>query len=57
MQITYKNFKVKNINDKVLKTVTCKLQKVLNKSVKRIKNDMKSTKICSKISPSRKPAP
>lgn len=55
MQITYKVRKVKDLSDKVLKNVTCKLRKVLNKSVKSIKNYMKSTNICSKILPIRKP--
>ena len=34
MQITYKICKVKDVYDKVLKNVTCKLRKVLSKSVK-----------------------
>ena len=57
VQITYKIRKVKDVYDKVLQKGTCKLQNVLHKSAKSIKNDMKNTKICSKISNSGKPAP
>ena len=56
MLITFKIRKVNDFFDKVLKEVSCKLRKVLHKSVESIKNSMKSTKICSKMSPSRKPA-
>ena len=57
MLITFKIRKVNDFFDKVLKEVSCKLRKALHKSVESIKNSMKSTKICSKMSPSRKPAP
>ena len=57
MKIIFKIRKVKDVYDKILREVICKLRKVLNKSVKSIKNDTKKTKICSKMSPNRKPAP
>ena len=37
MQISYRILKVKDAYEKVLKEVTCKLQKVLSKSIKSIK--------------------
>ena len=40
IQISYKILKVKDVYEKVLKEVTCNLQKVLNKSIKSIKKEL-----------------
>ena len=48
--------KVQDASDKVLKEVSCKFRKVLNKSANNIKNYMESIQICPKVFFSRKPA-
>ena len=50
MEITYKIWKVKDVYEKVLKEVTCNLQKVLNKTVKNIKKVIKVLKSVRKSS-------
>ena len=44
MQISYKTWKEKDVNDTVLKEVTCNFQKVLNKCAKSIKKVLKVLK-------------
>lgn len=50
MQIAYKIRKVKDVYDKVLKMITCKLRKVLNKIVKNIKSDTKKLNLFENLS-------
>ena len=51
MQIIYKILRVKDVYEKVLKEVTCKLQKALNKSVKSIKKVLQVLQSVRKSSP------
>ena len=51
MQITYKIWKVKDVYEKVLKDVTCKLRKVSNKSVKSIKKVLQLLEFVRKSPP------
>ena len=57
MEITYKIWKVKEVYEKVLKEVTCNLQKVLNKTVKSIKKVTKVLKSVRKSSRVENPVP